>query len=163
MNTWIKRSDREPTKDETPVMYGRYKGEEWLETSAQYGWPASLNIEYNYWRSIKVPPPPRELTQRELDNQMVLEACAKGHLTYAVNDADLRSAREAIYAERREINGWLNAFFGNQWDENQQMLSLLANSAPASTNREVGCECVNTANPCRCASGDEGNKRRVHR
>ena len=32
MNTWIKRSDREPTKDEVPVMYGRYKGEEWLET-----------------------------------------------------------------------------------------------------------------------------------
>lgn len=22
MNAWIKRSDREPTKDETPVMYG---------------------------------------------------------------------------------------------------------------------------------------------
>ena len=97
MNAWIKRSDREPTKVETPVMYGRYKGEEWLETSAQYGWPASLNIEYNYWRSIKADPPPRELTQRERDATLARNI-AMGH-EGTVTECVL----EGIYAERREV------------------------------------------------------------
>jgi len=102
---WIKRSEREPTQEVAPVVYGKYDGPRWTETSAQNVWHMALNTDYTHWRSIKADPPPRELTQREKDEVLArnIAMVDKSIVTECVLDA--------IYAERREVAKLLASYF----------------------------------------------------
>ena len=115
-NVWIKRSEREPVQEDAPVVYGKYDGPRWIESSAQNVWHMGLNTDYTHWRSIKADPPPKELTQRERDMEMV-------HQLLKANDYPPHTwtALQAIYAERREVAKLLTEYFGGDcWrDENK--------------------------------------------
>lgn len=116
MNTWIKRTEREPQPDEFPVLAGYYLGghDKWNEyrctVSQQLG-------SATHWRSIKCDPPARELTQRERDDAAANAASDEAYRL----DADkpeaisINSARRAIYAERREVARLVDAYFGKDW------------------------------------------------
>ena len=116
-NVWIKRSEREPVQEDAPVVYGKYDGPRWIESSAQNVWHMGLNTDYTHWRSIKAEPPPRELTQRERDDAAANAASDEAYRL----DADkpeaisINSARRAIYAERREVARLVDAYFGKDW------------------------------------------------
>lgn len=125
MNTWIKRTEREPQPDEFPVLAGYYLGghDKWNEyrctVSQQLG-------SATHWRSIKCDPPARELTQRERDDAA---ANAASYEAYRL-DADkpeaisISSARRAIYAERREVAKLMAENYADlNWGINEPMVS----------------------------------------
>ena len=105
-NTWIKRSEREPGSGDAPVVYGAWDGSGWVE-SGRYNSTNPI-VKYTHWRSIKCDPPPRELTQRERDEQLAETLINRqGELE--------RDVLDGIYAERREVAKWLDAQFGVDW------------------------------------------------
>lgn len=112
--TWIKRSEREPQPDEFPVVAGYYLGghDKWNEYRCGAGQQLG---SATHWRSIKADPPPRELTQREVDKAMArnIAMVDEGTVTECV--------LEGIYAERREVAKLLTEYFGGDcWrDENK--------------------------------------------
>lgn len=114
-NVWIKRSEREPTEEDLPIVMGGYmcgSGKAW--DIALYTCLPPKSHWSGYWRSIKADPPPRELTQRERDEQWV-DSNSWPQLTRA------GAMLQAIYAERREVAKLLTEYFGGDcWrDENK--------------------------------------------
>jgi len=105
-NVWIKRSEREPTEAELPIVMGGYmcgSGKVW--DIALYSCLPPKSHWSGYWRSIKADPPPRELTQREKDEVLArnIAMVDKSIVTECVLDA--------IYAERREVAKLLASYF----------------------------------------------------
>lgn len=100
-NVWIKRSEREPTEADLPIVMGGYicgSGKVW--DIALYSCLPPKSHWSGYWRSIKAEPPPRELTQREADWAL---AKAVTQNWYKVEGGSEELALLAIYAERREV------------------------------------------------------------
>jgi len=105
-NVWIKRSEREPTEADLPIVMGGYmcgSGKVW--DIALYSCLPPKSHWSGYWRSIKADPPPRELTQRERDVQWandlsvkVIERCA-----LVTRPLSIEHTLAGIYAERREV------------------------------------------------------------
>ncbi len=112
MSTWIKRSEREPTAADLPILAGAYEDGKWSET-AWLAWHLVGRAIYTHWRSVKADPPPRELTQAEKDEQQandvavrVIERC-----TEIKHPISLEVALQAFYAERREVAKLVAALF----------------------------------------------------
>lgn len=103
---WIKRSEREPKKEEFPLLAGNYDGGDWAEWIVKSA-TGSLGSAI-YFRSIKADPPPRELTQREKDEAWAVELVDRNA---GINRVGV--ALEAIYAERREVKALIDRGF---WD-----------------------------------------------
>lgn len=115
-NVWIKRSEREPTEADLPIIGGAHilgGNKQWDE--AYYQDPGNIPAWFTHWRSIKAEPPARELTQREVDKAMArnIAMVDEGTVTECV--------LEGIYAERREVAKLLTEYFGGDcWrDENK--------------------------------------------
>lgn len=111
MSTWVKRSEREPTKADYPIAAGAYlsnqTGGYWDE--GHYRIPEALTNWQTHWRSIKADPPPRELTQRERDKNFALK------LAFADGSSTVEDVLEAIYAERREVAKLMESGLGPNW------------------------------------------------
>ena len=107
--TWIKRSEREPTKADMPVMAGYYdKDGEWTQYAVYVSF---LPCEpTTHWRSIKCDPPPRELTQRERD-----ERFAATIVNESLAFDRVSAVLMGMHRERREVAKWLDAQFGVDW------------------------------------------------
>lgn len=107
-NVWIKRSEREPTEADLPIVMGGYmcgSGKAW--DIALYTCLPPKSHWSGYWRSIKAAPPARELTQREADWAL---AKAVTQNWYKVEGGSEELALLAIYAERREVAKLLTAW-----------------------------------------------------
>ena len=118
-NVWIKRSEREPTEADLPIVMGGYmcgSGKAW--DIALYTCLPPKSHWSGYWRSIKAEPPPRELTQRELDRRLALKLVGRqGNLTEDV--------LEAIYVERREMNKLLDELWPEKhWGRDESYNSV---------------------------------------
>jgi len=113
MNTWILRSDREPTKEDGLCRLGfYYQTGGWSEYTwdcRRVGAPVN-DKEYTHWRSIKAEPPPRQLTQREKDDEMAAEVVRKCCWSGAVA---MSIALQALYAERRGVAKLVDEFMQN--------------------------------------------------
>lgn len=119
--TWTKRSEQEPVQTVAPVIYGHWRDGEWIESSAHNVWGSGHNPEYTHWRSIKVPPPPRELTQRERDNDAAKLVCERAFAGCHINWVGAEQAiRNAIYVERMAINAWLDKHYGPFWGRTEE-------------------------------------------
>ena len=121
MSTWVKKTDREPTKEDFPLIAGRYhENGEWLEyTHFRFGDAGYQAI--THWRSIKCEPPARELTQREKDIEMAMKVGGYQHMSR------VESMLEAIYAERREVNALLESWFFNpKWGKCDELQAIRA-------------------------------------
>ena len=95
-NVWIKRSEREPGNFDWPLFAGYYEATlGWTELVVHREGPIG---NATHWRSIKCDPPPRELTQRERDEETI------GNIVVSYRySGPTRQVAEAIYAERREV------------------------------------------------------------
>lgn len=113
MSTWIKRSEREPTKADLPIIIGAYM--------PHVGWDIGLydilpcpDHWSTHWRSVKCDPPARELTQRERDIKMVERIWDRGPNGAGVIYIQDKML-EAIYAERREVAKLMALYAGEFW------------------------------------------------
>ena len=106
--TWIKRSEREPGKFDWPLFAGYYDATlGWTEFVVHRECPIG---NATHWRSIKADPPPRELTQRERDEETI------GNIVVSYRySGPTRQVAEAIYAERREVCALLNQLWAHDW------------------------------------------------
>jgi hypothetical protein len=111
MSTWTKRSEREPVKDDMPVMAGAYvigSTKKWDERVHHES--ESLPCWTTHWRSVKCEPPPRELTQREEDEAMAVELVEENP---GINRVGV--ALKAIHTERREVAKLMALYTGEFW------------------------------------------------
>lgn len=124
--TWIKRSEREPTEADLPIVMGGYmcgSGKAW--DIALYACLPPKSHWSGYWRSIKAEPPPRELTQREKDEEAAKKAAQWSYDHPGEPGAyALVSAREAIYAERREVLALLNQIWAPHWGPGSALIPV---------------------------------------
>ena len=106
--TWIKRSEREPTEADMPGQFGYYTPSGVWSRWADEALPGKHNL-YTHWRSIKCAPPARELTQRERDEETI------GNIVVSYRySGPTRQVAEAIYAERREVAKLMAATYEDQ-------------------------------------------------
>ena len=114
MNTWIKRTEREPSASEFPCRAGYYSRgtQDWYEYTSNSS--ADLG-SYTHWRSIKVDPPAWEMTQRERDEAMISAMCSSLQPRAEERAWMHKAAMDAIYAERREVAKIAEAAFGKDW------------------------------------------------
>lgn len=104
MNTsWIKRHEKLPAMDDLPIITTCYEGGKW-RTQLWTEYTPRAEHEYTYWTRFRAEPPPRELTQRERDEQWV-DSNSWPQLTRA------GAMLQAIYAERREVAKLLASYF----------------------------------------------------
>mgnify|MGYP006369740559 FL=1 len=107
--TWIKRSEREPTEADMPGQFGYYTPSGVWSRWADEALPGKHNL-YTHWRSIKCAPPARELTQRERDEETI------GNIVVSYRySGPTRQVAEAIDAERREVCALLNQLWAHDW------------------------------------------------
>lgn len=107
--TWIKRSEREPTKTDLPLLTTCYLDNEWC-TQFWTKWVPGKTHGYTHWQQFRADPPPRELTQREVDKAL---AC---NIAMVDDGTVTECVLVAIYAERREVAKLLTSYFcGADW------------------------------------------------
>lgn len=124
-NVWVKRSEREPGKEDFPIIGGAYilgGNTQWDESVYQDH--KNVGAWFTHWRSIKADPPPRELTQRERDATLArnIAMVDEGTVTECV--------LEGIYAERREVAKLMDKHYNGgtwgrrheDWDESLHQL-----------------------------------------
>lgn len=126
--TWIKMSERKPGEVDYPIACGYYDG---LHQFCQFfAYSGGQDLKGGiYWRSVKAPPPPRELTQREKDHQadrLKMEALWSGsHESFRLNadllcdDVRQRFAREILAALETQVIKRMNEaaghYFAPEW------------------------------------------------
>lgn len=110
---WIKRSDKAPTKEDLPVMFGQYENGEWVSLTNHQALPHERGQLYTHWRSVKCDPPERELTQHEKDVNDYLKWRKKLALTQSSEPIAMHAWLEGVYAERREVAQQLKTYFGS--------------------------------------------------
>ncbi len=86
MSTWIKRTEREPGISDLPIVTGyRYDTDGWQQSAWFCVPPKTSDSPYTHWRSIKADPPPRELSQREKDEEAYGKWCSNPNLAHNMN------------------------------------------------------------------------------
>lgn len=109
--TWIKMSERKPTAAD--FADGTRAIETLANNGARYTYYAFFpHYDWIYWRKINlVPPPPRELTQREKDeaaaDAYLNKTAFNGGIGYLITKAHIAGK----YDERREILAALDALW----------------------------------------------------
>ena len=121
MNTsWIKRHEKLPAMDDLPIITTCYEGGKW-RTQLWTEYTPRAEHEYTYWTRFRAEPPPRELTQREMDNDAAKLACERAFVSCRANWVGAEEAvRQVIYAERREVAKIMALYHSSEnWGDNR--------------------------------------------
>jgi hypothetical protein len=127
--TWIKMSERKPVEADFSAhkhVVCLFDGYSVAYNSLGDFMRGNQSFPCTHWQLIEIPPPPRELTQREKDEAQAQDVVKEYLYTEGLQGGYLTVARLAIHRERGEIQPLLDEviakmdetpgnFFNKEW------------------------------------------------